>query len=118
MERRFMTKRKKAVRQHDLERNKPMHIISYKNFEEYMRLRGYTYKKIAKALEITSLSYYTTSGQILPGHYIAQIRDMLGMTAEEMNWLLLDGEEPSRSGSKYERLGRNLIEILSEVHDG
>mgnify|MGYP001463906363 FL=1 len=89
-----------------------MHIISYENFEEYMRLRGYTYKKIAKALEITSLSYYTTSGQILPGHYIAQIRDMLGMTAEEMNWLLLDGEEPSRSGSKYERLGRNLIEIL------
>jgi hypothetical protein len=98
-----------------------MPVINYENFKEYYKLNGWTQTSIAKLLGVdqSALSQYMRTGKPLPGKWIIVIRDRMKLSAGMVNWLLLGGEEPDRTGtaqkSKAEIIGEAMIEIVNRA---
>lgn len=78
--------------------------IDYTNFREFYLLKGWKQKRLAEKIGIdpSTLSNRIRRGMPLDGAWIITIKECLGLTAEEVDWLLLGGDEPDRTKEKSE----------------
>jgi|BioPla2DNA2_1021312.scaffolds.fasta_scaffold17316_7 hypothetical protein len=92
----------------------------------YYQLRETLAEKKVHLKEIAEYAGYTSSaslsrplatGQLLSGTWIRAIRDVAGLTADEVNYYLLGGERvsPENTWSAYAEYGKRLCELVEEI---
>lgn len=93
--------------------------INYENFKEYLRFssNNWNLKKLGEYFDFGGIYYYTSNNLPLPSWLIIGIKDLLELTPDEVDYLLLGGDTiptTRRTQKKYEELGRKTEQFFSD----